>query len=171
LLERKKVHEHKVGIATDIKFGVVTVSDSRFLKKIEDISGSYIKKRVKEAGYKVVYYRIVPDEIASIRKAFEEGITICDCMVFTGGTGISKRDVTLEALNCYFEKELPGFGELFRMLSYKEVGSISMLSRACAGTIKDKAVFLLPGSPNSVELAVNSLILPEIPHILKMLRS
>ena len=97
-------------------------------------------------------------------------VSDADVVITTGGTGITSRDSTYEALSALFDKHLDGFGELFRMLSYEEIGSAAMMSRACAGTIGRRAVFALPGSPQAVQLAVDKLILPEIGHVVRELR-
>jgi molybdenum cofactor biosynthesis protein B len=114
----------------------------------------------------------VRDEIAAIREAAEEALEAegVDVVLFTGGTGVSPRDVTVEAVRPLFEKELPGFGELFRMLSYAEVGSAAMLSRATAGVARRKAIFLLPGSPAAIELAGGKLVLSEAAHLIAQIR-
>ena len=150
-----------------IRLAVLTVSDTR--NKESDKSGQRIQELAIEAGIEIKEYELCTDDadiIQSIvaRWLLADGI---DAVVTTGGTGIARRDVTLEAVRPLFEKELDGFGELFRYLSFAEdVGTKAVLSRATAGTAKDKAVFVLPGSTGAVTLAMKRIILPEIRHIL-----
>ncbi len=124
------------------------------------------------AGHKVVDYRIVQEEPEKIREAFREQIQHAgvDAVISTGGTGIAARDLTYEVVAEMLEKRLDGFGELFRALSYEEIGSAAMLSRAVAGTAGGTAIFSLPGSPAGVRLAMERLVLPEIGHVVGELR-
>ncbi len=119
------------------------------------------------AGHPVVSREIVRDEVAAIRAAAERALALetCGCVLFTGGTGTSPRDVTPEALRPLLERELPGFGELFRMLSFHEIGPAALLSRAFAGSRAGKIVFGLPGSPAAIRLALERLALPELGHL------
>ncbi|WP_252393342.1 MogA/MoaB family molybdenum cofactor biosynthesis protein [Brockia lithotrophica] len=143
---------------------MVTVSDTRTPET--DRGGRWIRERLEEAGHRVVYTRIVPDEVEAIREALEEALASeAFGVLFTGGSGITARDVTVEAVLPRLEKVLPGFGELFRMLSFREIHARAMLSRAEAGVVGRKAVFLLPGSLNAVRLAVEELILPVVKHL------
>ncbi len=157
---RRQAEEEKGSIA----FAVVTVSDSRTPET--DRSGQAIRQMAEDAGHQVIAYRIVrdePDEVADALEAFSgSGAQV---LVFNGGTGVSKRDRTYDVLSQALEKELPGFGEIFRMLSYDEVGAAAMLSRATAGTYRGCAVISMPGSTNAVKLAMEKLILPEIQHL------
>lgn len=149
----------------------MTVSDTRTLET--DVGGRMAKDLVEAGGHLVVERRLVPDDEEAIRSAcagFLEDERV-KCVVVTGGTGVARRDVTVEALRPLFERELPGFGELFRSLSYAEVGAAAMLSRAAAGVVKGRAVFLLPGSPAAVELALTRLILPVIGHLVDQVTS
>lgn len=143
---------------------VVTVSDSRTPET--DVNGDYLRTRIEEAGHRVSGYCLIPDEPDQVEAALEdctgEGIQI---VIFNGGTGISKRDRTFDVLNRRLEKPLPGFGELFRMLSYDQVGSAAMLSRATAGVYRNTVVISTPGSPAAVKLAWEKLIAPEISHM------
>jgi molybdenum cofactor biosynthesis protein B len=150
-------------------FAIVTVSDSR--TEATDTGGRKLRELVEAAGHRVIDARLVRDEIASIRQAAETALETesVDVILLTGGTGISTRDVTVEA-RPLFEKELPGFGEVFRMLSYAEVGSAAMLSRATAGTTRGRAVFVLPGSPAALGLAMSKLVIPEARHLLAQAR-
>jgi molybdenum cofactor biosynthesis protein B len=120
---------------------------------------------VAEAGHTVRYYRIVIDDIGSIRDVLLEIADMkVDVLLVNGGTGIGKRDSTYEAIAPLLDKTIPGFGELFRVLSYEEIGSAAMLSRSFAGVFRNLLVFCTPGSPNAVRLALKQLILPEIRH-------
>ncbi len=148
---------------------VLTVSDSRTLET--DTSGQAIAALLEAGGHRVTGRQVVKDEPADVagivRGVLESGDT--QVVITTGGTGIAKRDSTYEALVALFEKELDGFGELFRMLSFQEIGPAAMLSRATAGVIAGRAVFLLPGSEHAVRLATERLILPELGHIVGQL--
>lgn len=151
-------------------FGLVTVSDSR--EREDDVSGDRMAARVEEAGHRVEERLLLPDETAPLRNAVTALLAQdeVDVVVVSGGTGISPRDVTVEALAPLFERDLPGFGELFRMLSFREIGAAALLSRATAGVSHGRAVFLLPGSPAAVELALRELILPEAAHVVAQAR-
>lgn len=150
-----------------VKIGLLTISDTR--NERDDFSGQTIMQTVKEAGFVMVHYHLVKDEIPLIQQAYLKLVnTDCEVILTNGGTGISKRDVTPEALQPFIKKELPGFGELFRWLSFQEIGSHAMASRACAGfNEQEQLLFLLPGSVKACQLAMKQLILPEIPHLLK----
>ncbi|MDP7009602.1 MAG: MogA/MoaB family molybdenum cofactor biosynthesis protein [Phycisphaerales bacterium] len=152
------------------RFAVLTVSDTR--SKEEDLSGARICALLEEAGHSICAYDLVQDEASEIVltvSGWSEDASI-DAIIVTGGTGPAPRDVTPEAVVPLFSSTLQGFGELFRHLSYNEIGASAMLSRAEAGLIDEgkqrTAVFLLPGSPNAIELAMSKLIIPEIGHLL-----
>ena len=147
-----------------ITTGVITVSSTRDMKT--DSSGKIITASLTQAGYPMIYYVIAPDRIEAIRDAMDNGLKQCDCLVLNGGTGLTSDDCTIEAVEPLYEKKIDGFGELFRMKSYDEIGSAAMLSRASAGIIQKHVVFCIPGSNSAVKLAMNSLIIPEIRHIL-----
>lgn len=166
----KAVREHRASAPDVLGFGVVTASDSRSLE--DDASGDLIQRRLEEAGHRVEERVVVPDQPAELRRAVRGLLAReeVDGILVTGGTGFSPRDVTVDAIVPLFELEIPGFGELFRMLSYAQVGSAAMLSRATAGLAQGRAVFLLPGSPKAVELALDELILPETGHLLGVAR-
>jgi molybdenum cofactor biosynthesis protein B len=153
-----------------IALALLTVSDSR--TEATDASGSAARRLLEQAGHRVAAYRVVPDDAERVRGAVEEWLAREDCeaVVVSGGTGISSRDRTPEALAELLDRPLPGFGELFRWLSYEQVGSAAMLSRAAAGIARGKPLFLLPGSTQAVELALVRLILPELGHLLAELR-
>src|SRR6185295_5128904 len=162
--------EHRRAAQATLGFAVLTVSDSR--SSADDTSGNAIRDLISASGHLVMDSTLVPDEIAAIRAAVRRLLAPAevDVLVTTGGTGFSPRDLTLEAVAPLLERSLDGFGELFRMLSYQQVGAAAMLSRAAAGLIGAKAVFLLPGSPKAVALAMEKLILPEAGHLLGQAR-
>lgn len=150
----------------NIRIAILTISDTRNMDT--DTGGELVKTLAEEKGLKVTRYRIVKDdeeEISDVMIMWLENEEI-DVIISTGGTGIARRDRSIEAIAPFYEKELPGFGELFRYLSFTEgIGSKTLLSRASAGTVSDKAIFVLPGSRGAVKLAMERLILPEIHHI------
>jgi len=151
-------------------FAVITVSDSR--RPEDDTSGRTIREMAAASGHRVEDSTLVPDDVAAIRAALRRMLALpgVDVVVTTGGTGLSPRDLTLEAAGPLLDRPVEGFGELFRMLSYHQVGAAAMLSRAAAGLIGGRAVFLLPGSPKAVALAMEKLILPEAGHLLAQAR-
>lgn len=162
--------QHRQFAPAVLGFGIVTVSDSRSPEN--DTGGRTIREMTEAAGHRVEDSTLVRDDVAAIRAALRRLLALpgVDVVVATGGTGFSPRDLTLEAVEPLFDLEIEGFGELFRMLSYNQVGAAAMLSRAAAGLIGDKAVFLLPGSPKAVTLAMEKLILPEAGHLLAQAR-
>jgi molybdenum cofactor biosynthesis protein B len=149
---------------------VLTVSDSRTVA--DDTSGKLIAELLGESGHPVLLHQIVPDDADAIRISVLRALARADvdAVIATGGTGVSKRDVTPDTLEPLFEKRLAGFGELFRSLSYAEIGAAALLSRATAGTISGKVVYLMPGSSGAVRLGMEKLILPELAHIVGQLR-
>jgi len=147
-----------------IAAGVITVSTSR--NKASDTSGAVIKELFTGGEIPVMYYALIPDRIDAIRGALINAMESCNCVVLNGGTGLTHDDCTIEAVAPLLEKKIDGFGELFRMKSYEEICTASMLSRALAGIINGKVIFCIPGSTKAVRLAMASLILPEIRHIL-----
>jgi molybdenum cofactor biosynthesis protein B len=159
---------HHHGTDAHLRIGVFTASDTR--TAATDESGSLIKEMLEHAGHKVVHYEVVPDSAEGIRRAAENILPTVDGLIFTGGTGIAPRDSTIEALSPILTKELEGFGELFRMLSYQEIGSAAMMSRALAGVSHGKIVVALPGSPAACRLAMEKLLLPELGHIHHLLK-
>jgi molybdopterin adenylyltransferase len=161
---------HKQNLPEDIKIAVISVSTTRGLA--EDKAGAWIKKQAKKEGHEVVIHQIVTDDIEAI-KELTRHVTekICpDAIIMTGGTGISPKDVTIEAVKPLFEKELTAFGTLFTQLSFEEIDSAAILSRATAGIIKNTIIFCMPGSIKACKLACNALIFPELGHILKHIR-
>ncbi len=147
---------------------VVTISDTR--TEATDTSGDTIVEALRSAGHEVAGRRIVRDEPDVVREVVVSATPEVEVVITTGGTGITSRDSTYEAITSVLDKRLDGFGELFRMLSYEEIGSAAMLSRAVAGTIGRTAVFSLPGSQHAVKLAMEKLIVPEIGHVVRELR-
>lgn len=167
-------HEHKAEAPTNVSFALIVCSSSRYnklqkKKNVEDPSGDLIAQAIKRYGYKVVQRRIVPDKPQLIEKLVRKALksSKVDAVITCGGTGISPQDVTIETVQPLLETELCGFGEVFRILSYEQIGSAAILTRAIAGLVNGKAVFCLPGSSQAVSLALEKLILPEIAHILK----
>jgi molybdenum cofactor biosynthesis protein B len=146
-----------------IAVGVITVSDTR--TPDDDTNGRWLHERIAAAGAVVSGYRVVRDEPDEVRAALDELVADARVVVVNGGTGVSRRDTTYDTLAGMLEKTLPGFGELFRMLSWEQVGAAAMLSRATAGTFGEALVFCLPGSTGAVRLAMEKLILPELPHL------
>jgi molybdenum cofactor biosynthesis protein B len=159
--------KHKEHAPTSVKCGVVTVSDSRAPET--DESGKLIRDLLQRAGHSVLFSVVVKDESKLIADAVEQASWTCEAIVTNGGTGIGKRDVTIPTLLPTFERTLPGFGELFRFLSYETIGSAAMLSGAVAGVYHGRLVFCLPGSPDGCRLAVEKLILPELGHAVGVL--
>lgn len=157
------VQEHKRHARTGLKVGVLTASDTRTPEN--DASGQLIKEMVTGAGHHAAFYRIVPDDAQRIASAIVENLAQLDAMIVTGGTGIAPRDVSADVVHRLIEKELPGFGELFRMLSYQDIGSAAFLSRAVAGVRQGKFIAALPGSTAGCRLAMEKLILPELGHV------
>jgi molybdenum cofactor biosynthesis protein B len=165
------VREHRAEAgAPRFGFAVLTVSDSR--DEASDRGGPLLAALVEGEGHAVTSRRLVRDDVDTVSAAAREALAdpATDVLLVTGGTGAAPRDVTPEALRPLFDKELPGFGELFRLLSHARVGAAAMLSRATAGVAGGKAIFLLPGSPAALELAVRELVLPEIAHLLAQAR-
>lgn len=154
--------QHKEHAPASVRCGVVTSSDSR--NPETDESGKVIRDLLLQAGHTVPYYAVVKDDSMAIRDAVEQAARSCDAVITNGGTGIAKRDVTIPTLAPHFERTLPGFGELFRRLSYETIGSAAWLSGATAGVYHGRLVFCLPGSPDACRLAMEKLILPELSH-------
>ena len=148
----------------DLKAAVITVSTTR--NKENDGSGKEIKSLLKKNNIPIIYYKIIPDLKEIIKETCEEALLTCNCIIINGGTGLTHDDCTVEAITPILEKKIDGFGELFRMKSYEDIGTRALLSRAVAGIINKKVVFCIPGSTSAVKLAMNEIILPEIRHIL-----
>ena len=161
--------EHKAQSPTSIRCAVLTVSDTR--TEATDTGGKAISTLLIEAGHEVVAKRILRDEPMLVQQLIlgligDEEARV-QAIITTGGTGITSRDSTYEAVVALFEKQLDGFGELFRMLSYQEIGAAAMLSRACAGVLRKRIIVSLPGSEHAVRLAMSKLILPELGHLIR----
>lgn len=173
--------EHRKHTPVDLRFAIITVSTSRYEMTPEaetpgeagDGSGRLMRELVERAGYTVASYRLVPDDVNTIRGVVKGvgRVEAVDVLLISGGSGISPRDVTIEAVTPLFVREIPGFGEFFRSLSREEIGLAAILSRATAGVLEDgTVVFCLPGSPGGVQLALEKLILPEVGHLVKHAR-
>ncbi len=164
------VTEHKDKAHRSVRCAVLTASDTR--SEETDTSGKKIKDLLAANHHVVVSYQILKDEPAQIAAAVRTLLEQpeVDAIIINGGTGIAPRDTTFEAIQGLLEKEISGFGELFRMLSYQDIGSAAMMTRATAGVAKGKIVVSLPGSTGAVELGMTKLILPELGHMLFLLR-
>jgi molybdenum cofactor biosynthesis protein B len=163
--------EHRAQAPQKVCCFVLTVSDTR--TEENDGGGQLIKELLHSAGHQLVGYRIVVDEAAAIAAAVTQtidGVDSPEVLIVTGGSGIGPRDVTPESLRPLLTKELPGFGEVFRVLSWDEVGAAAMLSRAFAGVVGRTLLFVLPGSTNAVRLAMEKLIVPELGHLVREVR-
>jgi len=168
---------HKAEAPSRLRFAIIVVSTSRFealklMKHVDDPSGDLIAELLEKAGHKIVYKVLIPDDRGLIGQKISEALALSevDSIITCGGTGIAPSDVTIETVMPLLKKTLPGFGELFRKLSFEEIGSAALLSRAIAGVADGKAVFCLPGSPQAVKLCVEKLILSEAGHIVKHAR-
>jgi molybdenum cofactor biosynthesis protein B len=141
-------------------------------EKIQDLSGDLIESFLRKGGHSITFRKIVSDDKAMIEENMRHslGDANVDAIILCGGTGIAASDVTIEAVSPLLEKVLPGFGEIFRRLSFDEIGSATVISRAVAGVSKGKAVFCIPGSPDAVRLCLEKIILPEASHIVKHAR-
>ena len=161
----ESVHKHRDAAPEKVRVAALTISDTRTPQT--DTGGDTIEELVRGAGHEVVERDIVKDEAASIRMRLVELLarSDVDAVITTGGTGISARDTTYEVVDRLLEKRLDGFGEIFRMLSYEEIGPAAFLSRAVAGAVGTKFLVCLPGSRNAVRLAVEKLLVPEISHV------
>lgn len=158
-------HPHRSDAPKDVPTAVITVSDTRTLEN--DTGGALVVKFLEGAGHTVATREIVADEPEAIAKALSGALERDDtrAVILTGGTGVAPRDVTPETVEPLIERVIPGFGELFRALSYEEIGSAALLSRALAGLARGRVVFVLPGSRGAVRLAMEKLILPELGHL------
>ncbi len=153
-----------------VRFAAITVSDTR--DEQTDKSGKFVIQSLLNAGHELQHYAIVKDEPAQIRTLLQtlSDREDVDALIFNGGTGIAPRDTTYDAIAALLEKTLPGFGEMFRFLSWEDVGSRAMASRAVAGIYHHKLIFSLPGSSGAVKLGIERLILPEIVHLVRQLK-
>ena len=159
------VVEHRASAPEVVRCAVLTVSDTR--TPATDESGAIVRESLTAAGHEVVDYRIVPDEPELIRATlagWTEDVAV-QAILSNGGTGIASRDTTYDVVVMLLDKRLDGFGELFRMLSYAEIGAAAMLSRAVAGVYRGRVVVAMPGSQNAVRLAMTKLVVPELAHL------
>ena len=161
------VEEHRRTSPASVRCAVLTISDTR--TQNTDTGGGAIVEILKEEGHTVVARGLVRDEPEDIRSALDEFLAqeAVQVVLATGGTGISRRDSTFEVVDALLDKRLDGFGELFRMLSYTEIGPAAMLSRACAGVARGRIVVALPGSETAVRFALRTLLLPELGHLVR----
>lgn len=161
--------QHRAEAPDSVCVSVLVVSDTRTLDS--DKGGLLIEELLEEAGHIVASRQIVRDDIEALKTATNDALqSEAEVVILTGGSGIGPRDITPEAVRPMLTKELPGFGEVFRVLSFQEVGSATMLSRAFAGVVGRTLIFVLPGSTNAVSLAMKKLILPEIGHLVREVR-
>lgn len=168
---------HRSSAPKTLNFGVFVVSSSRYKslqegEEVSDASGDTINMLLKKSGHTVLFKRIIADDKVMIEAAVKSALNNgnLDAAIFCGGTGVTHSDVTIETVSPFFEKNLPGFGEIFRRLSYDRNGSAAVMSRAVAGIASGKALFCIPGSPDAVLVSVELLIVPEANHIVKHAR-
>ena len=168
---------HKAHAPKAVNFAVFICSTSRYqsLQKgeaVTDVSGDTIEALLRKTGHAVLFKRIIADDKDMLEHAVRSVLDNpgVDAAIFCGGTGITSSDLTIETVSPFFEKSLPGFGEIFRRLSYDKVGSAAVMSRAVAGVARGKALFCIPGSPDAVRVSVEQLISPEAGHIVKHAR-
>lgn len=168
---------HREAGPRDLGFFVVTVSTSRYIamasgQPFKDESGDLAESLIRARGYRVVGRRLIRDDVDMIKELLNELLARgdVDVVVFTGGTGLARGDVTIEAVRPFFEKEIEGFGEIFRYVSYSRIGPAAMLTRATAGVSRGKLIICLPGSPDAVRTGLD-LILDEAPHVIYLARS
>jgi molybdenum cofactor biosynthesis protein B len=162
--------EHKKQSPRELRVGIVSVSTTRTLK--DDKSGHWIRKTATREGHRIVCHKVIPDDIEIILETIREAIHELSpqALIFTGGTGISETDVTIEAVRPLFEKELAAFGVIFSQLSFEEIDSAAILSRTTAGIVDGTVIFCIPGSLKACKLACKALIFPELGHIVKHLQ-
>lgn len=167
----ESTQQHRSEAPQSVRCFVLTVSDTR--TEEDDRGGALIKELLKNTGHEITGYQIVRDEIEAISSTVRnasDGVSNPEAIIVTGGSGIGPRDVSPEALRPLLTKEMPGFGEVFRVLSFEEVGAATMLSRAFAGVMGRTLLFVLPGSTNAVRLAMEKLIVPELGHLVREVR-
>jgi molybdopterin adenylyltransferase len=158
---------HKRDAPKTVRYFVLTISDTR--APATDTSGDAIVSLLEAGGHELAGRQIVKDDPDAVRQVVLSRQAAADVIITTGGTGITSRDSTYEVVSNLLEKRLEGFGELFRVLSYQEIGPSAMMSRACAGTAQGKIIVSLPGSENAVRLGMNKLLLPELGHLVREL--
>jgi molybdenum cofactor biosynthesis protein B len=169
---------HKSKAPKTLNFGIFICSTSRYNQieageiEVSDLGGDTIVQMLEKAGQKVLFKKIVADDETQIQDAtmYALGLEHLDVAIFSGGTGITPTDITIETVTPFLDKMLPGFGEFFRRISFDHVGSAAVLSRAVAGVAKGRVFFCIPGSPDAVKTALEMIILPEAPHIVKHAR-
>jgi len=173
----ESTRKHKAEAPKKLRFGIFTVSTSRYKKmsegkQVEDVSGDLIESLLKDARHTIAFRKLIPDNKALIEEGVRQALVSLDldAIVFCGGTGTAPSDITIETVSPFLDKILPGFGEVFRRFSFDEIGSSAILSRAIAGVARGKAFFCIPGSPDAVRLCLEKLILPETGHIVKHAR-
>lgn len=166
--------KHRSESPNRVTFSIITCSSSKYEAKIkgktvDDPSGDLIEKILKNNGHVVHNRSLTSDDKIGIRNSIKDALSDdnIDSIITTGGTGISPSDITIESVRIFLSKDIPGFGELFRKISYEMIGSAAMITRAIAGIAQEKPIFCLPGSSNAVEIAMVNLIIPEIGHIVK----
>jgi molybdenum cofactor biosynthesis protein B len=161
------VHEHKKQAPRFITLGIISVSTTRAL--IDDTSGQWIREQAEKIGHRIVFHEVIPDDAVRITATLKDRIKEANPQVIlmSGGTGITKKDVTIEAVSPLFDKELSALGPLFAKLSMEEIDSAAIMSRATAGVIGNTVVFCMPGSLNACKLACSKLIFPELGHLVK----
>ncbi len=161
------VAQHRADSPSVVSCAVITVSDTRSLDN--DRGGSLVCELLESAGHLIAARELVRDEPREMQQIIRPLVDRPDvqAILLTGGTGISRRDVTHETITSLLDKHLPGYGELFRMLSYQEIGAAAMLSRAVSGIVDATLLFTMPGSPAAVRLAMEKLVLPELPHLVR----
>jgi len=169
--------KHKAEAPKRLKFGIFICSTSRYQKmkkgeQVKDVSGDLIESFVKNAGHPIAFIKLIPDDKTLIQEGIRQALASADLdvVIFCGGTGVAPSDITIETVSPFLEKALPGFGEIFRRISFDVISSAAVLSRAIAGVAKGKAFFCIPGSPDAVKLCFEKLILPEAAHIVKHAR-
>jgi len=160
---------HKKEVPRNIRLAIVSVSTTRGIA--EDKSGIWMKKEIKKEGHETVVHHVVTDEVNAIQEMVKHVVNDVEphVILMSGGTGLSPRDVTVEAVSALFDKELTAFGPLFAQLSFDQIDSAAIMSRATAGIIRNTIVFCMPGSLNACKLACQSLIFPELGHLVKHL--
>ncbi|MDR3223626.1 MAG: MogA/MoaB family molybdenum cofactor biosynthesis protein [Methanobrevibacter sp.] len=171
-MKSETTEKHRKETSRIINCGIIILSDtiSKSQNKDDDKSGQYILEKLSDNKYDVVDYKIISDDKDTLKSTIDDMINKDIDVIFTsGGTGISSRDITIETVTLLFEKELVGFGEIFRLKTYEELGSPAILTRATSGIYKNTLIFCMPGSPNAVKLGL-SLVIDELPHLTKHLK-
>lgn len=161
------VEEHKARAPKHLSVGVITASNTRTQET--DDAGRYARQALRDAGHEVAFYAVVKDDPWAIREALDSALPQSSVVIVCGGTGLAPTDVTIETVAPLFQKELDGFGEIFRSLSYQDIGTAAIMSRTTAGVIDGKLVVCLPGSPQAVRLALEEILLAELGHIVEQL--